>query len=80
MDNLTENQKKIMRYLKGMKVFVSPTEIGLSAGGRTKTGLWRHSAWASPICKKLVGMGYLERSDYGWYRPIKKALEQNEQE
>ncbi len=67
---MTKNEKKVMTYLEGMIVFVSPTEIGHGAGGLYSTGYPRHSAWASPICLKLVKAGLLERSDYGWYRPI----------
>ena len=69
---LSLNEKKILDYLKGMKVFVSPTEIGNGAGGLNKNGVLRHSAWASPICLKLVKKGLLERSEYGWYRPNAK--------
>ena len=68
-DALSDNEAKVMRYLGGMDDFVSPTEIGNSAGGRTRAGQLRHSSWASPVCKRLVLKGFLERSDSGWYRP-----------
>lgn len=66
---LTENEKAMLAYLDGQKEFVSPTKIGL-AFGHTSGGQQRHSSWASPICKRLVEKGYLERSPRGWYRPI----------
>lgn len=67
---LTKNEQKVMAYLKGMDTFVSPTEIARGVGGKSASGLPRHSAWSSPICKRLVEKGLLERSNDGWYRPI----------
>ena len=72
---ITYNQQKIMDYLKGMKEFVSPTEIAHSVGGETRSGVQRHSSWSSPICKRLVKLGMLERDHRGWYRPITKPEE-----
>ena len=69
MSGLSNNETKVMKYLEGMDDFVSPTEIGNSAGGRNRAGQLRHSSWASPVCKRLVLKGLLERSGHGWYRP-----------
>ena len=62
--DLTDTEQWIVSYLQEHKEegFISPTDIGYAYGGSA------HSAWASPKCLKLVDMGYLERSDKGWYR------------
>ena len=59
---LTDNQSKVCAYLAS-RDYVSPTEIG-----RGVMGPGYHSSWASPICKKLVSLGFLERSVKGAYR------------
>ena len=55
--------------------WVSPTEIGNEVGGYVLTGNpyqgyheLRHSAWASPICLRLVKYGWAVRNKKGWYR------------
>ena len=65
---MVESEQKILEFLRERNEFVSPTEIGLEIGGITKSGLIRHSNWSSPICKRLVIKGLLERSKNGWYR------------
>lgn len=60
---MTDNQKAVLNYLNNRRgAPISPTEIGREVGGGD-----RHSSWASPICKKLVEMGYAERTERGWY-------------
>ena len=68
MDELTLNKLKVYNYLKDKGGYVSPTEIGLKVGDCTKSGLQRHSAWASPICKRLQAMNLVIRNDEGWYK------------
>lgn len=70
MDNkLTPNQRKVSDFLESHRdSFVSPTLIGHSAGGKTSGGHQRHSSWASPICKRLVEFGLVERNVHGEYR------------
>ena len=65
---LTSNEKAVMEFLISLDkgVWASPTWIGQVVGGGR-----RHSAWASPICKRLVEKGLIERSGYGHYRVIK---------
>lgn len=65
---LTKNQQAILGYLKREGEWRSPTNIGLDVGGVTSGGLQRHSSWASPIRKRLVGMGLAVRNKHGWYR------------
>ena len=67
---LTENEQKVLDYLKSQPRMVSPTEIGMKVGKRTASGLLRHSAWASPICKRLVQKGLVERFANGWYKAL----------
>jgi len=60
--SLTGNEQIVLRYLKS-RGWTSPTQIGFDLKGPGY-----HSAWASPICKKLVAKGILERNNKGWYR------------
>lgn len=59
---MTNNEERVLDYLRQIEAFVSPTEIGRVVGGGD-----RHSAWASPICLRLVTRGVLERDYRGWY-------------
>ena len=65
---MTNNEEKVLNYLLGKEEFTSPTEIGNVVGGGD-----RHSAWASPICMRLVTKGVLERNHRGWYRNRKNV-------
>ena len=75
MRKLTKNEQGIVDYLDGCRgVWISPTDIGQIVGGMTgedslKPRL-RRSSWASPICKRLVRFGLLERNASGHYRII----------
>lgn len=66
MINITPKQWAVMVYLKSKgDQFVSPTQIGHAVWGhKTVYG----SPQASPVCKRLVGHGLLERSDRGHYK------------
>lgn len=61
---LTTRQQSVVDYLQG-KEWISPTEIGRAVWGKG-----HHSASASPVCKKLVAMGLLARSDQGHYKVL----------
>lgn len=71
MHALTPNQQQVLAYLRHRRCWTSPTEIGRNVGGYGSTGRIRHSSWASPICKRLVELGLVERSAKGHYRAIK---------
>lgn len=61
---MTPNQFAVLAYLcEKQPQFVAPTEIGREVGGNG-----RHSAWASPICKRLVDLGLVNRSPDGHYK------------
>lgn len=72
MSSLTANQRKVLAYLREVNCWASPTEIGNIVGGRStgRLRLLRHSAWASPICKRLVTLELVERNEQGHYRII----------
>lgn len=65
MRPLTANEHDVLTYLQSQGVWASPTEIGEKVGGGN-----RHSAWASPICLRLVKLGLVRRHTCGWYRVI----------
>ena len=69
MRKLTRNQNNILEYLKKRNYYVTPTEIGKNVGGMMigDRGV-RGSSWASPICKRLVELGLIERNVSGWYK------------
>lgn len=70
---LSENEENILRYLKSHVDYISPTQIGHDVGGKVigyYGPYFRHSAWASPICKRLVKKGLVERSEKGWYKAV----------
>lgn len=73
---MTKTQEWIVHYLQG-RGWCSPTQIG-RAYGDSKHGNdsfhHYHSAWASPKCKKLVELGYLERNDKGHYRLLPGSI------
>lgn len=72
MMKLTYNEQNVLDYLKQWpNDFISPTQIGHNVGGQVLGYYgwqYRHSSWASPICKRLVKKGLVERSDKGWYK------------
>lgn len=60
-----EKIKKAIDYMNEVYIsqgrdWISPTEIGHQFGG--------HSAVGSPICKKAVELGWMERNEKGHYR------------
>ena len=69
----TKSQEFILRYLNG-KGWTSPTQIGYAYGDTLHPSGFHnyHSAWASPKCRKLVKMGWLERNENGHYRRIRR--------
>lgn len=62
------NEQWITEYLKG-KDYTSLTEIGRAhAKALNILSPTHHSAWASPICKRMVEKGLLIRNDKGHYK------------
>ena len=64
---LTNNEQWVLDYLKG-KDYVSPTEIGYAHTHASGITGEHHSAWASPICLRLVKKGLLLRNEKGHYK------------
>lgn len=65
MSDFTKNEKDVLQLLLEHEPdYLAPTKIAQLL----HPGTGRHSAWASPICKRLVAKGGLERSDKGHYR------------
>lgn len=64
---LTNNEQWILDYLKG-KDYVSPTKIGYAHTHASGITGEHHSAWASPICLRLVKKGLLLRKEKGHYK------------
>jgi DNA-binding MarR family transcriptional regulator len=60
---LGTSQQAVLNYLRKRAGHpISPTQIGDELG----LGMWG-SAWASPICKRLVDLGLIKRTPKGWY-------------
>lgn len=62
--------KAAVIYMKNVRLnqgrdWISPTEIGREVGGNGQ-----HSAYGSPICKKAVELGIMERNEQGKYRLV----------
>jgi len=69
-----KREEIVYEYLKG-RDWTSPTQIGRELFNS-------HSQVGSPICKRLVAKGLVERSKNGWYRiiGIGDSLEEQPQE
>lgn len=66
---LSFNEQWVLAYLQGETRFISPTAMGRDHAIQTgSSSPNHHSAWASPICKKLLNKGLLERNAKGHYR------------
>jgi hypothetical protein len=66
----TTSQQCVLDYLKD-KDFTSPSVIGSSHAREFGFNPWKHhSNWASPICKRLVERGLLERNSKGYYKLV----------
>lgn len=68
-----ESADWICSFLEG-KDFTSPSVIGRAhtdAHGIQSRN--HHSSWASPICKRMVAEGRLERNQDGYYRLLRRS-------
>jgi len=74
MEKLTNKQQFVVDYLKEKCTlpinsgWVSPTEVGRIYGIKFLNSFTKHSSTGSPILKKLVKLGYVERNNKGWYK------------
>ncbi len=53
----------------------TPTEIATRIGGKTSTGVQRHSSWACPTLKMLVKEGFVKRLKGARYKATNKWVE-----
>ena len=68
-----ESADWICSFLEG-KDFTSPSVIGRAhADAHGILSEHHHSSWASPICKRMVAEGLLERNQDGCYRLLKSV-------
>lgn len=68
---LSKNEKLVLDYLRKQSGYISPTIIGFDL--HNSVG---HSAWASPICKRLVVRGLAHRNAVGRYAADKSRGQQ----
>lgn len=68
MEGITEKQQFVLDYLKDVDDYVSPTTIGKLYGKRFLNRDDCHSSTGSPILKKLVTLGLVDRNYRGWYK------------
>lgn len=66
MTKITETQELILRCMP-FDVFISPTKIAHLVFGQESH---KHSAWASPICLRMVKAKLLKRSKKGHYKKV----------
>lgn len=59
---LTENQRKILTYLKTQPEGARP--VWISEG----CGHFYEASWASSILKRMVDMGLVHKMSPGWYQ------------
>jgi DNA-binding IclR family transcriptional regulator len=75
---LTRNEQEVMALMRSRTIvtndWISPTQIG----NKLRPSRMSHSSWASPICKRLVNKGLLERNEKGWYRLKERQDGQNQ--
>lgn len=68
-----ESADWICSFLEG-KTFTSPSVIGRAhADAHGILSGNHHSSWASPICKRMVAEGLLERNQDGCYRLLRRS-------
>lgn len=68
-----ESADWICSFLEG-KDFTSPSVIGRAhADAHGIRSGNHHSSWASPICKRMVAEGLLERNQDGCYRLLRRS-------
>lgn len=68
-----ESADWICSFLEG-KDFTSPSVIGRArADAHGIRSANHHSSWASPICKRMVDDGQLERNQDGCYRLLRRS-------
>jgi hypothetical protein len=72
---LTGKEQWMLHYIQEISSgeFVSPTRVGAKYGAEVLRNYNCHSSTASPTLLKLTALGYLERNNRGWYKPILKA-------
>lgn len=68
-EQIKPNEQLVLEYLRGKK-WVSPTKIGYALHPSRMYG----SPWASPICKRLVNKGLLQRNEQGHYRNPQRQI------
>lgn len=73
---MTKNEQWILEYLRENQGFNTPTAIGWAhaAAHPAVSSCCHHSSWASPILKRLVAKGLVERNSKGHYRINDKCL------
>lgn len=64
---LTKCEQWIIDYLRG-KDYTSPSQIGIAHACSFGFRDSHHSAWASPICLRMVEKGLLLRNEKGHYK------------
>lgn len=66
---MSKNEQWVLAYLGEHPGYHSPSSIGVSHGAEAGSNSFaHHSSWASPVCKRLVEKGLVERNEKGHYR------------
>lgn len=70
---IAKNEQWILEYLRENPGFQSPTTIGRAHAALVNGGPTHHSSWASPVLKRMVKKGLVQRNSKGQYQ-IKQML------
>ena len=65
-NNMSSDEYHILEFLKEVKDFVSPKEVGRRVGGKKR--YFKNPSWAKPLLMQLVNAGHADVNEIGHFR------------